>query len=221
MPPRPKLNFTFHKDFVTDKKTGSWLWYKSWNIPTLTVSLSLDPKNPDSAGLKLPRGLYAKIMAVKHVSMAGRDGLSHLKQCPDQPVFEEVGLLGETELPLFNGACTFSSLKFTATSFNHQSRFFHLAVVIFAPNCGSTSSKKASKQGLPLWQLADPVIVASKISTKVYVTSRKPSVNETSKVSASAIRSQTLPFQNQQKVLFYKPFDLIQVDSELFNRSQR
>ena len=64
--------------------------------------------------MRLPKNLYARVLAVKFTPANSSD--LHGKQLPkleqNQPVFQEVGLIGQSELKLINGECQFSTLKF-------------------------------------------------------------------------------------------------------------
>ena len=60
---------------------------------------------------------------------------------PDQPVFQDVGLIGNTEMILEKGYCIFSGIKFKNTSFNHDGSQFFLAVSIIKPESSYEHSK--------------------------------------------------------------------------------
>lgn len=48
---------------IFDKEMQHWQWNKTWNIPIITVQLSL--KENKKMPVKMPQGLYTKIFAVR------------------------------------------------------------------------------------------------------------------------------------------------------------
>lgn len=82
--------------------------------------------------LRVPSDLKVKVIAVKFVppsqnKIGGEGNLDYA----NQPVFQDVGLLGRTETPLVEGKCLFNSLKFKNTSFNENGSMFHLVVIVY------------------------------------------------------------------------------------------
>ena len=47
-----------------------------------------------------------------------------------QPLFEEVGLIGTTEMKITDGNCVFSGLKFLTTCYKAAVKCFHLVVTV-------------------------------------------------------------------------------------------
>ena len=126
---------------------------------------------------------------------------------PNQPVFVDVGLLGNTEMALDNGMCIFSGIKFRSTSFNHEGSRFFLAVCIFQQQSCPDGEyvDKLPKVGLPA--PGHPRVLYCKASPPVLVNSRKMG-------SRDAARKCTL------KSLFV-PFDTQQLTESLFIRSNK
>ncbi|CAD8117211.1 unnamed protein product [Paramecium sonneborni] len=87
-----------------------WNWHKSWNIPNLSIKLSLE--NEDTSQWI---DCQAQLMAVK----LKQDGL-----------YEEVGLEGVTQQELVDGKAFFSGVKFNSTTYNHQGHKFHLIFLL-------------------------------------------------------------------------------------------
>jgi hypothetical protein len=75
----------------------------------------------------------------------------------------DVGLRGNEESQIVNGYAIFSGLKFQSTSYNHEGLPFHIVVTIYQGSMKTNSR-------LPL---DAPLVLLSKISPPVYVTSRK------------------------------------------------
>jgi len=105
----------------------SWFWHKKWTLPKLHVHVSCNGKpvgGPFAAKGPSPGGeppVYAVITA--GTLRDGSDGIGLYDQ----------GLGGECQRRLMLGQTTFSSLLFKHTSFNCDSRPFHLVVTVLAP----------------------------------------------------------------------------------------
>ena len=113
-------------------------------------------------------------------------------------MFEEIGLAGQSDIDLHEGSCLFTSLKFKTTSFNHGGSSFHLLVIVYfdpepeqprLPVVNELQSvsemKNEAENGLSEKTVRKPVILASKISAPIFITSRKPNQKDKSKVSES------------------------------------
>ena len=153
---KTRLKIRLERDLARDRKTGNLLWHKSWNIPTIKVSFTVSKRTPtdfdhlslthrlslfcvqvddiDSPRilpLRVPSDLKVKVMAVKFLPPSQKKNGEGNLDYANQPVFQEVGLLGRTETPLKEGKCLFNSLKFKNTSFNHNGNMFHLVVIVY------------------------------------------------------------------------------------------
>ncbi|CAD8132437.1 unnamed protein product [Paramecium octaurelia] len=87
-----------------------WNWHKSWNIPNISVKLSL--KNDECAQWV---NCQVQLKAVKELQA---------------DLFEEVGLEGTTNYELVDGRAFFTGVKFNSTTYNHQGHKFQLLLII-------------------------------------------------------------------------------------------
>ena len=161
--------------------------------------------------ISLPENLRARIFAVKlrkqepssrNKKSIYNEDLSKLNEetevsdsdldHPNQPVFVDVGLIGNTEMSLENGMCIFSGIKFRTTSFNHEGSLFFLAIVIYQ---SGDSDSMAVDKGVPKVELPSPnhpKVLFSKISPPVLVNSRK--INSRDIVKKNNLKSLFMPF---------------------------
>ncbi|CAD8149972.1 unnamed protein product [Paramecium pentaurelia] len=103
------LKIDTEREFQHTNDLG-WNWHKSWNIPNISVKLSL--QNDQCAQWI---NCQVQLMAVKLLQ-------------PD--LFEEVGLEGTTIRELIDGRAFFTGVKFNSTTYNHQGHRFQLILVI-------------------------------------------------------------------------------------------
>lgn len=123
-----------------------------------------------------PKNLYAKMFAVKFVlnpdsNPDDSDSVAPTLDKPNQPLFIETGLIGESEVQMAQGHCLFSGLRFATTSYNHHGSLFFLVITVFTylnerREDSQSRTKVIDKSG-------HPFVIASKISSPILVNSRK------------------------------------------------
>eukprot|EP00743_Colponemidia_sp_Colp-15_P004672 GILK01005034.1.p1 GENE.GILK01005034.1~~GILK01005034.1.p1 ORF type:complete len:1080 (-),score=168.06 GILK01005034.1:199-3438(-) len=164
------LDITQDKAFLygDDKR---WNWHKSWNLPTISAQLTIRDRATGQV-LPHPPNLTVRLLTVKFGGPA-RDQLM------------EVGLKGNSTAYLVGGEHTWSGLKFSSTSYNHEGARFHVVVTVFA----------GTDNGAPR-------TLISKISTGIFVDSRKLA-RESKRLKAQVAHMQFTPFPPN---LLDKPF---------------
>ncbi|CAD8144003.1 unnamed protein product [Paramecium octaurelia] len=87
-----------------------WNWHKSWNIPNISVKISL--QNEECTQWI---NCQVQLLAVKLLQ---------------NDLFEEVGLEGTTQYDIIDGKAFFSGVKFNSTTYNHQGHRFQLLILL-------------------------------------------------------------------------------------------
>jgi len=132
------------KTFKYDPKVG-WNWHKSWNLPTISIIISVID-NETIQEILCPSNLYVEIYAVKAV-------FNNLENFH----LHDVGLCGQTKAEITDGVGSFTSLKFSTTSYINEGVKFHLVICLMF---------KQEDSG-------NPKILFSRISPPIFIDSRR------------------------------------------------
>ena len=113
-----------------DKSTGVLKWHRTWNLPSISVLVSLGEEN------QIPSGLNVRLFAVKLKILA--QSKEEFKN--QQPIFENIGLTGQDSIPLNDdGLAIISGMKLKSTSFNHENQLFYLVAIVYVDLGDSTA----------------------------------------------------------------------------------
>jgi len=105
--PQTEALFDLERPFMYNPEVG-WNWHKSWNLPNISINLKItDPKT--KTPILPPADLKAQLLAVKVL----------LNRVEQVKLFD-LGLKGSNIQDLSDGACTFSGVKFSSTSYNNE-----------------------------------------------------------------------------------------------------
>ena len=95
------------KEFKWSPDFG-WSWHKTWNIPTITVTLAMLDKNTMQE-LECPNNIEVNLYAAKLVT--NQSNLIY---------FSSIPLKGDTCYKFVEGRVTLEGIKFDTTSYNHN-----------------------------------------------------------------------------------------------------
>ncbi|GJQ12240.1 hypothetical protein GpartN1_g4031.t1 [Galdieria partita] len=106
---RDFVSVILQRSFVYDEERCTWKWFKTWRLPEIKVVVNEQESFFPS---------FVRLSVI----------------CPKQDVnlFEEVRLLGRTQVQLVNGESKFTRLRFIATSSSYEGRNFHLLISFFS-----------------------------------------------------------------------------------------
>ncbi|EGR31832.1 hypothetical protein IMG5_101460 [Ichthyophthirius multifiliis] len=148
-----------------------------WSFkPTLSLTDPQIFQDQNGESLNVPKNVYAFIFAVT----AETKDLSNFHLI-------DIGLLGQTKILLEDGLATFSALKFSSTSYNNQGSKFNLVLAV----------------GIQNEHDLHPKIISAKISSAVFVDSRK------------SARDKQSSKQSEKNKTFYDFFDPCQFTKKL------
>ena len=142
----PDINIVIEmeKTFKYDPRVG-WNWHKSWNLPTISIILSVID-NETIQEILCPSNLYVEIFAVKAI-------FNNLENFH----LQDVGLTGLTRTEIIDGVGSFTSQKFSTTSYINEGVKFHLVICLMF---------KQEDSG-------NPKILFSRISPPIFIDSRR------------------------------------------------
>jgi hypothetical protein len=89
-----------------------WIWHKTWNIPTISLGMTMVDKNTMQE-LECPMNIEVNLYAAKLVTNQA-----------NMIYFSSIPLKGETSYKLVDGRVTIEGVKFDTTSYNHNVRAF-------------------------------------------------------------------------------------------------
>jgi hemerythrin-like domain-containing protein len=106
---REFVNIRMQRSFIFDEEKCTWKWFKTWRLPEIRLVVNEQESFLPS---------FVRLSVV----------------CPGQDLrwFEEVSLLGTTQVQLVNGEAKFTRLRFGATSSSYEGRNFHLLIAFFS-----------------------------------------------------------------------------------------